>query len=322
MAGTGKDFLSALYLKSEYETYLNLPISGPSQKVFPAGSAENQAAVRSLHEAEEPSVWVDVYYPMMNKPVKRSVDIMVPGGAGLIEWSASLREDIVEGDPDSINRDEIPTFHGLSVSGDVTGKIVYIGYGTIEDFRALEAAGISLEGKIALVKYGKVFRGLKIKAAQEAGAIACLIYTDPGDDGEITVENGYEVYPDGPARQPSSVQRGSVQFISLYPGDPSTPGVPSYANVTRGPLANAPSIPSLPISYLDAIPLLKTLEGNGKLAKEVGGDWEGGLTKDVEYWTGPSVKDVRFVNEVDTKVTPVWSVFAVIPGHIKDEVSF
>jgi N-acetylated-alpha-linked acidic dipeptidase len=173
------------------------------------------------------------------------------------------------------------------------------------------------EPTIVLVKYGKVFRGLKVKAAQEAGAIGCLIYSDPGDDGEKTIKNGHMPYPKGPARQPSSVQRGSVQFLSSYPGDPSTPGYPAYKNASRVPGGNFPAIPSLPISYEDALPLLRMVEGHGRLAKEVGADWEGGLTDEVEYWTGPSQKDVRFVNEVDTKETPIWSVFAYIPGHIK-----
>ncbi|KAJ9099261.1 hypothetical protein QFC21_004142 [Naganishia friedmannii] len=321
MAGTGNDHLSALNLKAEWEAYLGLPYSAPYENVFEAGSAENQAAVRGLENATQSQVWVDTYYPIMNKPVSRSLDILLPEGNGLIEWSATLREDIVEGDPTSVLRDEVAVFHGLSVSGNVTAPILFVGYGTKRDFEDLERAGIDAKGTIVLVKYGKVFRGLKVKAAQEAGALGCLIYSDPGDDGEITIDNGYEVYPNGPARNPSSVQRGSVQFLSSYPGDPSTPGYPAYKNATRVEGGNQPSIPSLPISYADALPLLKTLEGKGKLAREVGqsGDWPGGL-KDVEYFTGPSEKQVRFINEVDTKVTPIWNVFATIPGHIRDEV--
>lgn len=157
---------------------------------------------------------------MMNKPVHRSLEILYPEGNGIVEWSAKLREDILPQDPTSLLRDEIPTFHGLSVSGNVTAKIIFAGYGTREDFIALAAAGFDLrkEPIIVLVKYGKVFRGLKVKAAQEAGAVGCLIYSDPGDDGEHTVKNGYKAYPEGPARQQSSVQRGSVQFLSLVSG--------------------------------------------------------------------------------------------------------
>lgn len=319
MAGTGNGLLSALLLKSEYERFLGLPVSGPDEKVYPAGSPENQAAVRGLvHDDVEPSVWVDTYYPIMNAPVSRSVEIL-NDDTGAVEWRAKLREDIVEGDPTSIDRDEVPVFHGLSASGNVTGPVVYAGYGTFDDFDKLKAAGVSLEGSIALVRYGGIFRGLKIKFAQEAGAIGCIIYSDPGDDGEVTVKNGYKPYPEGPARQASSVQRGSVQFLSLYPGDPSTPNVPAYLNATRlEDLENMPSIPSLPISYQDALPLLQSLQGQGKKASDISDRWVGGL--DIDYYVGPGNKQVRFINEVDTKVIPIQNVFAVIPGILRDEI--
>jgi N-acetylated-alpha-linked acidic dipeptidase len=258
------------------------------------------------------------YYPIMNDPVHASITLLTDP-----PFEASLQEDIVEGDPDSVLRDAVKVFHGLSVSGDVTANYIYAGYGRKSDFDLLQAKGIDFTGKIALVKYEKVFRGLKVKAAQEAGAIGCIIFTDPGDDGEITEANGYEAYPNGPARQPSSIQRGSVQFISKYPGDPSTPGEPAYKNATRleGPDGNQPSIPSLPISYKDAIPLLKALEGKGVLASEISADWEGGLGHyGVEYWTGPSEADLHFVNKVNTRVMPIWNTMATIPGHISDEV--
>ncbi|KAL1977573.1 hypothetical protein VTN31DRAFT_432 [Thermomyces dupontii] len=121
---------------------------------------------------------------------------------------------------------------------------------TYEDFEDLIKAGISVEGKIVIVKYGGIFRGLKVKRAQELGAVGVIIYSDPQEDGEITEENGYKAYPDGPARNPSAVQRGSVQFLSIAPGDPTTPGYPSKPGVPRQDTSHAiPSIPSLPISY-------------------------------------------------------------------------
>lgn len=97
---------------------------------------------------------------------------------------------------------------------------MFVNYGTYQDYDDLVKANVSLGGKIAIAKYGQVFRGLKVKRAQELGMVGCLIYSDPGDDGEFTEENGYEVYPEGVARQPSSVQRGSAQFLSIRPGDP------------------------------------------------------------------------------------------------------
>jgi N-acetylated-alpha-linked acidic dipeptidase len=114
--------------------------------------------------------------------------------------SAKLREAQVKGDPDSVLADEVRAFHGFSISGDVTGKYVYAGYGRKSDFELLQSKGIDFTDKIVIVKYGRVFRGLKVKAAQEAGAIGCIIYSDPGDDGEVTEANGLEQYPEGPAR--------------------------------------------------------------------------------------------------------------------------
>lgn len=134
---------------------------------------------------------------------------------------------------------------------------------------------------------------------------ACLIFTDPIEDGEVTELNGHAPYPFGPARQPSSIQRGSVQFLSSYPGDPLTPYKPAYRNATRldrnDPSINVPSIPSLPISYEDAIPLLKSLNGQGlQLAP-------GGMVHlGVEYWTGPGSATVELSNIMDDRVTNIW----------------
>ena len=131
-----------------------------------------------------------------------------------VKYEARLEEDVLEDDKSSQLADRIPTFHGYSASGNVTAPYVFVNYGTYKDFEELQAANISLKGKIALAKYGGVFRGLKVKRAQELGMIGVVMYTDPGDDGEVTEKNGNATYPDGPAREPSSVQRGSVQFLS------------------------------------------------------------------------------------------------------------
>jgi N-acetylated-alpha-linked acidic dipeptidase len=137
-----------------------------------------------------------------------------------VKFEASLVEDVLEEDPTTGLEDRIPTFHGYSASGNVTAPYVYVNYGTYQDFEDLIKANVSLEGKIAVAKYGGIFRGLKIKRAQELGMVGAVLFTDPGDDGEATEENGVELYPDGPGRNPSSVQRGSAQFLSVAPGDP------------------------------------------------------------------------------------------------------
>jgi len=128
-------------------------------------------------------------------------------------YEAKLEEDVLEEDGTSGLPDRIPTFHGYSASGNVTAPYVFANYGTYKDFEDLVAANVTLKGKIALVKYGTIFRGLKVRRAEQLGMVGVVIYSDPGDDGEVTIENGYKSYPYGPAREPSSVQRGSVQFL-------------------------------------------------------------------------------------------------------------
>ena len=132
-----------------------------------------------------------------------------------INYECIMEEDVLEEDSTTGLKDRIPTFHGYSASGNVTAQYVYVNFGTYQDFEDLVKANISLEGNIAIVKYGRIFRGLKVKRAQELGMAGMVIYTDPQEDGEMTEENGYKPYPDGPARNPSSVQRGSTQFLSM-----------------------------------------------------------------------------------------------------------
>jgi N-acetylated-alpha-linked acidic dipeptidase len=131
-----------------------------------------------------------------------------------VEYECSLEEDVLEEDETTGLEDRIPTFHGYSASGNVTAPYVYVNFGTFQDFEDLLAANISLRGNIAVAKYGRIFRGLKVKRAQELGMVGVVMYSDPQEDGEVTEENGYKTYPDGPARNPSSVQRGSTQYIS------------------------------------------------------------------------------------------------------------
>lgn len=137
-----------------------------------------------------------------------------------VSYEASLTEDIIEEDPTTSLKDSVPTFHGYSASGNATGPVVYVNYGTYQDFEDLVKANVTLKDKVAIARYGGIFRGLKVKRAQELGMVGVILYSDPGDDGDLTEEKGEKPYPDGPARQPSSVQRGSTQFLSFAPGDP------------------------------------------------------------------------------------------------------
>lgn len=133
-----------------------------------------------------------------------------------VTFEATLEEDVLEEDHTSGLPDRVPTFHGYSASGNVTAQYVYANFGSYEDFEDLRRANVSVEGKIVIVKYGGLFRGLKVKRAQELGAVGVIIYSDPQEDGETTELNGYKAYPEGPARNPSAVQRGSVQFLSMF----------------------------------------------------------------------------------------------------------
>ncbi|KAI0747310.1 Zn-dependent exopeptidase [Irpex lacteus] len=288
---TAKDFL--VLLQKEFNAVA--PASGGGQPIYSAGTAESRNATLSIPTLDKPTAWIDVYYPVLNTPLNHSVEILDEDGKPF--WSAPLEEDADETDPDAGKYiDSVPAFHGLSQSGEVKGKLVFANYGRQEDYQALVKQGVDLTGKVVLVKYGGIFRGLKVKGAEELGAAGVLIYSDPSDDGSVTIENGYLPYPHGPARNPTSVQRGSVQYLSLYPGDPTTPGYPAYENSTRTDGSNIPSIPSLPLSWANAQVLLKEIAEGGKN------------------------RTISFVNHVDTKVTPIWNTYGVIPGHIKDEV--
>lgn len=270
------------------------------------------------------------YHVYLNYPVDHSLSLVTRSfnnsASWQLEFEASLTEDVLEDDPTTALDARIPTFHGYSASGNATASFVYVNYGTYQDFEDLLDAGVDLKGKIAFARYGRVFRGLKIKRAQELNMVAAVLYSDPGDDGEITAENGHEPYPKGPARNPNSVQRGSVSFLSIRPGDPSSPGYPSKPGSPRAPVHDViPSIPSLPISYADAIPILKALNGHGPKAADIGKSWRSnlGLTyKGVEYNIGPSppIIALNLSNDQSYTTTPIWNVIGIVNGTIPNEV--
>ncbi|KAG8832874.1 hypothetical protein FRC17_000444 [Serendipita sp. 399] len=298
LAGSERDLETARMFLEHFQ--LELGIAKPEDEpLFDAGSRQSQRAIRGTttvpRRITKPIAWIDTYYPVLNTGLERKVEILNDNGG--VEWSADLEEDQDPADPDAARyHDAIPTWHGLSKDGDVTGPIVYAKYGRKSDFDSLQQAGVDFKGTIALVRYGGVFRGLKVKAAQEAGCVGILIYSDPHDDAAVTVENGFRSWPHGPARNPTSVQRGSVQFISSYPGDPTTPGYPSYKNATRVDATSIPSIPSLPISWNTAKRLL------------------------IEIKDGIRSKPrIRLLNKVDDKVTPIYNTMAIIPGMVSEQ---
>ncbi|KAJ7068555.1 hypothetical protein C8F01DRAFT_1227625 [Mycena amicta] len=285
---TAKDFLKLL----QTELGISTAADSGSELIFDAGSPQSRDATNSIPKTKKAKAWIDVYYPVMNTPLDRTLEVV--DTKGKVVWKANVEEIADDADPASDYVEAVPAFHGLSASGDVQGTLIYANYGRKEDFDALIGKGVNLTGAVVICRYGAIFRGLKVKGAQELGAAGVLIYSDLRDDGMVTEENGYAAYPHGPARNINSVQRGSVQYLSKYPGDPTTPGYPAYENSTRTEGDNIPKIPSLPISAANAKKLMELAEEDGN--------------------------EVHLVNHGDTKVTPIWNTMGVIPGHITDEV--
>ncbi|KAI1382025.1 glutamate carboxypeptidase [Hypoxylon crocopeplum] len=257
------------------------------------------------------------YYVYLNYPVNKSLSLTYSNGS---IFQPSLEEAVLTEDETTSYPNRIPTFHGYSASGSANAEFVYVGRGQQVDFDRLIELGVPLEGKVAIAKYGGPFRGLKVKNAQENGMIGTIIFTDTADDGDITEANGYAAYPDGPARNPSSVQRGSVQFLSTYPGDPTTPGYPSKEDSPRADHSQVvPRIPSFPISYVDAIPILAALDGQGTTGVEVNRTgWVGALN--VSYSTGPAPgTTISMSNLMEDVYTSIWDSIGIINGTIADE---
>jgi len=253
------------------------------------------------------------YHVYLSYPVSQSLSVTFANGTST---EVKVTEDALPED-DTTGIDDISqkNFHGYSASGSATAEYVYAGRGSRADFDRLVELGVELEGKIALVKYGGLFRGLKVRNAQDRGMVGCIIFTDPGDDGNMTAANGHEAYPDGPARNPWAVQKGSVLALSIYPGDPTTPGYPSIEGAPRAdPDSVVPKIPSLPISFAAAEPLLQALNGHGASADQVNRTtWVGGL--DADYSSGPAPGvTLSLENLMEEKITPIWNVIGIING--------
>jgi len=244
------------------------------------------------------------YRVLMNQPKTVRVEAYDPSGKLLM--SGPTREH-VDGDAFQNNPHVVMPFNGSSGSGDVTAEVVYANYGRLEDFDKLAAEHIDLRGKIVLVRYGANFRGVKVFIAEQRGAIGVLIYSDPQDDGYAKGD----AYPRGPWRPENSVERGSVNYLFKYPGDPETPGVastPELPDAARlSPYGNQPHIISIPISYHDAAPILRGLRGTS-----VPQDWQGALP--FRYHEGPGGVRVHLVSQQDYQRRTIWDVIGKIKG--------
>ena len=241
----------------------------------------------------------DVLFPT---PLERVVELVAP-----TKFVAKLQEPDVPGDPTSGQKSEqLPTYNAYSIDGDVTAPLVYVNYGVPADYERLERMGVSVKGAIVIARYFGSWRGIKPKVAAEHGAIGCLIYSDPADDGYTQGD----VYPQGPWRPRDGVQRGSVMEMEVYPGDPLTPGVGATKDAKRLPVSQAPTltkIPVLPISYSDAQPLLAAI--GGQVAPD---PWRGGLG--ITYHVGPGPARVHLRVKFDWSLKTLRDVIARIPG--------
>ncbi|HVH10556.1 MAG TPA: transferrin receptor-like dimerization domain-containing protein [Gemmatimonadales bacterium] len=241
----------------------------------------------------------DVLFPT---PKERVVELVAP-----TKFVAKLQEPPVAGDPTSSQQPEqLPTYNAYSIDGDVTGPLVYVNYGVPADYERLERFGVSVKGAIVIARYFGSWRGIKPKVAAEHGAVGCIIYSDPKDDGYAQGD----VYPQGPWRPRDGVQRGSVMDMPLYPGDPLTPGVGATKDAKRLPVSEAATItkiPVLPISYGDAQPLLAALGGRVAPA-----EWRGALN--LTYHVGPGPARVHLRVKSDWSLKPLYDVIARIPG--------
>lgn len=241
----------------------------------------------------------DVLFPT---PVERVVELIAP-----TTYRATLQETAVSGDPTSNQQaEQLPSYNAYSADGDVTGPLVFVNYGIPADYEELERRGISVKGAIVIAKYGGSWRGIKPKVAAEHGAVGCLIYSDPRDDGYA----GGDVFPNGPMRPAQGVQRGSVEDMPVYPGDPLTPGVGATKDAKRLAISEAKTItkiPVLPISYGDAQPLLSAL--GGSIVPEA---WRGGLP--ITYRYGPGQARVHLRVKSDWSLKTLYDVIAKLPG--------
>ena len=238
-------------------------------------------------------------------PTEMRIELVAPGRRRL-----GSREQPYSDDKDTSNPDVPVGFNSYSPSGDVTAPVVYANYGTEQDYRALKSLGVSVEGKILLVRYGRVYRGIKAKLAEEHKAAGLLLFSDPSDDGYVVGDP----YPRGPWRPLSGIQRGSILYTQFYPGDPLTPGVAATSNAKRiAPAAasNLPQIPTASINAQDASAILADLGG-----QQVARDWQGGLP--VTYHVGAGETQIHLKISMSDEQRPIYDVIAKLHGTDDD----
>ena len=297
-------------IEKKFDSYLNPADLNARLKILSAhphhvGSPydkENAEFILSQYKSWGWDTHIETFYVLFPTPKTRVLEMILPE-----KFTPILKEPPVKEDKTSYQTDEqLPTYNAYSIDGDVTGELVYVNYGIPSDYDQLDRMGISVKGKIVITRYGGAWRGIKPKVAAEHGAIGCIIYSDPKNDGYYVGD----VYPKGAWRNDYGVQRGSVVDMPVYTGDPSTPFVGSTKNVKRLAVKDIKiltKIPVLPISYHDALPLLKSLTG-----PVVPNNWKGALP--ITYHVGPGLTKVHLKVESNWDIKPIHDVIAMIKG--------
>jgi N-acetylated-alpha-linked acidic dipeptidase len=263
---------------------------------------ENAEFIASLFRSWGYETRIETFDVLFPTPKTRLVELIAPERFTAALAEKPMAEDATSGQ----TAEQLPTYNAYSIDGDVTGDLVYVNYGIPKDYEELEKRGIDVKGRIVIARYGGSWRGIKPKVAAEHGAIGCIIYSDPRDDGYYQGD----VYPKGPYRSETGAQRGSVADMPLFPGDPLTPGIGATKEAKRLDRRDAPTItkiPVLPISYADALPLLRAL--GGPLAPT---EWRGALP--ITYHLGAGPARVHLKLEFDWKLVPANDVIARLRG--------
>src|SRR6202166_3880986 len=286
------------------EEHLRILTQAPHIAGSPEDKATAEYVAKKFREAGLDTEIVE-YKVWMNYPAEISVDVTAPAG---VEMHGPRREQ-VEGDSFPDDPRVVMPFNGMSPSGDVEAEVVYANYGSPADFDKLKQMNVDVRGRIVIVRYGENFRGVKEFVAQERGAAAVIIYSDPKDDGYYRGD----AYPKGPWRPASGVQRGSVGFMFQFPGDPTTPGVastpdlPDSKRVSPAESEQLPKIPVTPLSYADASPIIEHL--GGPLSSR---EWQGALP--FTYHVGPGPARVKMHLQQDYQFRTLWDVIGRVHG--------
>lgn len=291
----------ALVKAADLDTWMKFLSSHPHHVGSPQDKA-NAEYIAGLLRQWGYQTEIKSYYVLFPTPKFRSLELEGPK-----PYKAKLEEPALNEDQTSGQKSEqLPSYNAYSADGDVTAELVFVNRGVPADYDELEKLGVSVKGKIVIAKYGGSWRGIKPKVAYEHGAVGCLIYSDPADDGY----GAGDTYPNGPFRPKNGVQRGSVMDMPVYPGDPLTPNQAATKDakrLTREEAVTIMKIPVLPISYEDAQPFLESLQG-----QSVPASWRGGLP--ITYRVGPSKEKVHLKVQFNWEQKPVNDIIATLPG--------